>query len=83
MAEVTGKLLNEEWRVGAKHALYRETGEFYMPLERFPGALFDANGYVVFATKEDYERSPFLRRGVRLDVPGGIANITGYVRMRP
>ena len=43
----------EGW--GKAPALYREDGKWYHHLKKFPGALFDFNGYIVFAT----------RRGVR------------------
>ena len=73
MAGINGKLLNEQWRVGARHALYEENGKFYMPLERFPGAYFDANGYVLFETRARYENCAALNIGVRVnvDVPFG------------
>src|SRR5580692_1594148 len=38
-ARPSGKRLNEEWKVGALHALYRKDGTWYNLLERFPGAL--------------------------------------------
>ncbi len=79
---ITGKLLNEKWRVGARHALYREDGIFYMPLERFPGALFDPYGYVLFETKKEYENCPYLRIGLRVNVPNGIARIPGYIKVQ-
>lgn len=78
----TGRELNKVWKVGAAHALYREDGKWYHHLERFPGALFDFNGYVVFQTREDYERSPYLDRGHDLHVPDGISKMPGYVRIR-
>jgi hypothetical protein len=34
---ITGKILNEAWQVGAKHALYREDGKWYHQLRDFPG----------------------------------------------
>ena len=76
--KVTGKLLNEKWGVGAKHALYREDGKWYMPLERFPGALFDPFGYVLFETKDQYENCPALHIGMRVNVPEGISSIPSY-----
>jgi 5-methylcytosine-specific restriction enzyme A len=82
MTRMTGKLLNKKWGVGAQHALYREDGKFFMPLERFPGALFDSNGYVVFENRRDYENSPHLRIGSRVNVSGGIASIPSYVKMK-
>jgi hypothetical protein len=80
---ITGKELNREWKVGARHALYRETGNWFQLLKRFPGALFDANGYILFETKQDYEQCEFLQRGKEIGVPRGIASIKGYVTMRP
>ena len=55
-----GQKLNEKWRIGAKHALFHKAGKWYMPLERFPGAYCDPNGYVLFATEADYKCSPYL-----------------------
>ncbi len=80
---VTGKRLNEEWAVGALHALYREDGTWYHLLERFPGALFDAHGYVVFETKSDLINCPGVLTGEAknwVNFPAGIANLPGYVR---
>jgi 5-methylcytosine-specific restriction protein A len=80
---ITGRGLNAQWNVGARHALYREDGEWYHHLREFPGALFDARGYLVFATTSDYESSPYLKHGKALHVPGTISNIPGYVCMLP
>ncbi len=79
MARITGRLLNEKWGVGARHSLYREDGKFYMPLERFPGAFFDAGGYVLFETRAQFENCPALNIGVRVNVAGGIASLPAYV----
>lgn len=75
----TGKYLNEIWNVGAKHALYHKDSSWYHVLEKFPGALFDPNGYILFATRADYENCEYLRIGKHLSVPGGIFSIPGYV----
>ena len=52
---------------------------------RFPGALFDLNGYVVFETEEAYEQCLQLKHGKQLNVPGDdagdISSIPGYVSM--
>ena len=48
MSRLSGKYLNRKWKVGARHPLYREDGKWYHHLKRFPGALFDFNGYIVF-----------------------------------
>lgn len=78
---ITGKYLNRKWKVEARHPLYREDGHWYHHLRRFPGALFDAQGYIVFETEVAYKQSPQLRHGQQLNVSGGISSIPGYVRM--
>jgi 5-methylcytosine-specific restriction protein A len=50
-------------------------------LTRFPGALFDAHGYVFFSTEVEYLRCPQLQFGKRVNVPGGISSIQSYVRV--
>jgi predicted HNH restriction endonuclease len=76
-----GRHLNEQWEVRAQHALYRENGTWYHHLTRFPGALFDANGYLVFDTQEEYQRCKYLQLGKQLSVPGGISSVPGYVNV--
>ena len=81
MPRITGRDLNEKWRVGASHALYHRDGTWYQCLNRFPGALFDPDGYVLFETEEAYRRCPNLRHGVKLNVTGGISTIPEYIHM--
>jgi hypothetical protein len=78
---MNGEILNQKWNVGAKHALYRETGDWYHCLEQFPGALFDLNGYVLFKDKEEFLSSPYLQIKSDVHVPNGISNIPNYVRV--
>ena len=79
----TGAKLNELWGVGAAHALYIYDGHWYHQLERFPGALFDQNGYVLFRTEADFRECSYLSIGKDVSVPKpGIAQIPGYVRVR-
>jgi hypothetical protein len=80
MATPIGRILNRQLGVGAQHALYREDGCWYEHLERFPGVLFDRQGYIVFETKHAYENCPQLCRGKKLNVTGGISTIPGYVQ---
>lgn len=75
-----GKQLNVEWNVGARHALFSRDGKWYQNLERFPGALFDPNGYLLFKTKEEFLKNTHIRVGIKTNIPGGIASIPGYVR---
>jgi hypothetical protein len=74
--------LNKNWRVGAVQARYRETGNWYHRLRRFPGALFDAHGYILFPTENALIRMrPGVQIGKQIGVPGGIASLPGYVRV--
>ena len=75
---VRGRDLNEQYDVGAQHALYSKGGTWYHLLERFPAALFDANGYVVFGTRREYESCSHLRITQELNIPAGISSIAGY-----
>lgn len=68
----------KRWNLHVKHALYRKTGDWYHQLERFPGALLDAEGYVVFETEAAYRACPQLRIKQAVGVPGGISSIPGY-----
>jgi hypothetical protein len=82
---VTGRELNLRWKVDAQHALYRKNGTWYHLLERFPGALFDERGYVLFASKDAVESCPGILTGKRanwLNVPEGIASLQAYVKVR-
>jgi len=75
-----GRVLNDQWNVAARHALYHKEGNYYNHLRYFPGALFDPNGYLVFKTEQEYRKSPHLQHGAQLHVPGGISSVPGYVR---
>jgi hypothetical protein len=79
---ISGEDLNRQWNVNAKHALYHQDGTFYENLNRFPGALFDPKGYILFKTELDYDNSPYLDIGKRLNVRQGISSIPGYKRMK-
>ncbi len=77
-----GPRLNEAWGVGAAQARYSHDGHWYARLVRFPAALFDAHGYVLFATEEEYLSSPHLNIGKQISVPQpGISGMPGYVRV--
>jgi hypothetical protein len=76
VARCSGRELNETWNIGAEHALYRKNGVWYHRLERFPGALCDARGYVRFETLAALEACPGVFIGKEknwLTVSAGIA----------
>ena len=80
---VNGRTLNRRWGVNAEHALYHTGGTWYHQLTRFPGALFDPNGYVLFETEDDFRGCPHLNIVQDVHAPNGISSIPGYVRVEP
>lgn len=78
----TGRELNEKWKVGARHALFSDWGTFYNNLVRFPGALFDLNGYVKFDTKEEYLKCSGVKVTERTNVYEGISSLQRYVKVK-
>jgi 5-methylcytosine-specific restriction enzyme A len=85
MNRLTGRILNKEWHVGAQHALYREDGTWYHVLKKFPGALFDACGYILFQTQHDYETCPGISVALEtnsMHAPNGINTLPGYRRVK-
>jgi len=78
----SGVKLKKEWRIPVIQARYHKDGTFFMPVDKFPAALCDPNGYVIFKTKEEYEKSSDLDIGVRINVKSGICKIHGYIQMK-
>ena len=77
-----GQILNQEWKVDARHALYHKDGHWFNNLKYFPGALFDPEGYILFKTEKEYLDSPYLKIGKETNVPNGISSIPGYTRKK-
>ena len=75
---VRGSELANRWGLAVQHALYRETGNWYHHLKRFPGALLDQDGYVIFETEADYRNCSDLQFGKDVHVPRGIKSIASY-----
>jgi hypothetical protein len=76
-----GNELNARWKIGAHQTRYRRTGDFFMMLKQFPGALCDANGFIRFETIEDLSEAHGVKvyqNTQRISVPGGISNLLGY-----
>jgi 5-methylcytosine-specific restriction protein A len=78
----SGRALQREWNIPAKHVLYHHEGTWFHLLEQFPGALCDPYGYVIFSTRKDFVNCPQLRVAAHTKAPGGIQAIPSYVRMR-
>ena len=79
---LSAKTLAKEWGVAVKQAYYHQDGVFYQNLTQFPGALFDPDGYKIFETEKEYNTSPFLKVGKKLNVPNGISSLLGNKRIQ-
>jgi len=83
---IKGERLNKQYNIGAVQARYREDGQWYHPLENFPGVLFDASGYVLFKTPSDYAGCASVKKGPdpnHIHIEGGIATLPFYVQLDP
>jgi len=70
------------YNIPAQQGHYRETGNWYHHLRRFPGVFFDKNGYILFETEETYRNCPYLELGKQVGVSPrrlGISAIPEYV----
>jgi 5-methylcytosine-specific restriction protein A len=76
----SGRRINARYKLGAKHALYHIDGTFFERLERFPGFLADAGGYVWYSGEEEFLTDPFLEIGDKVNVHGELANHPRYKR---
>jgi 5-methylcytosine-specific restriction protein A len=76
-----GQRLSQKWKLGVKHALYHKDGTWYHRLTRFPGALCDPFGYVIFKSEADFANCPYLRIGQDVAVKDHLSDIPGYVRV--
>lgn len=72
--------LNKDWGVGAVQARYNHDGHWYGRLDRFPGAFFDREGYILFATEKEYLAAG-LSIGKQVSVKPNISALPGYVQV--
>lgn len=73
-----GDYLNKILKLEAKHALYHESGKWYHNLNKFPGVLFDKNGYIEFNSEEAYSNHQSLQSNKDLFIKDGIESLKEY-----
>jgi hypothetical protein len=78
----SGENLKKVWHIPANQVRYHKDGTFFMPVDKFPAAFCDPNGYVLFKTKDEYEMSLYIEIGSRVNVRTGICGIPCYVKMK-
>lgn len=79
--KTNGKQLCKIYGLTASHSLYREDGKWYHILKKFPGILFDRNGFVLFESREEFLDCEALKASPETDqlhVADGISTIPGY-----
>jgi hypothetical protein len=78
--KASGKRINELWHLHARQALFSKTGNFYMPLERFPGVLCGLRGFARFKEEEEFDKCDYFGSGKRMHffLEGTIADLDGY-----
>lgn len=86
MPRLEARFLNKHYEIGAAHALYDVHGKWYHILQKFPGALFDAQGVVVFANESELRNCKAAKIGPdpnQLHIPKGISSLPGYKLLNP
>lgn len=82
-----GQRINQLLNLGAAQPYYFHSGNWYHRLKKFPGALIDKNGYILFATEQEYRSTPGVDISTTSDnqvhVPAGIASLPGYQAFSP
>ena len=73
--------LKAVWGVSADEVRYSDDGHWYKTPAKYPAALFDAHGYVLFNTEEELRTSPHDGRGKEIAFRRpGISGLPGYVQ---
>ena len=78
----SGENLKKVWHIPASQVRYHKDGTFFMPVDKFPAAFCDMNGYILFRTKDEYEMSSYIEIGNRVNVRTGLCRIPCYVKMK-
>jgi hypothetical protein len=65
--------INRRYHLKAKHPLYHVDGKFFERLERFPGFLADAGGYVWYATEAEFLNDALLSIGEKVNIRGKLS----------
>ena len=74
-----GPRLLREHRLTAEKGYFSKTGVAYAKPSRFPGVLFDPDGYLMVKDEPSMRESPYINVGKAVSIPGGISSVPGYV----
>ena len=61
--KMNAKIPKKLWNVDVECQRYSEWGNYYNLIDKFPAGLFDARGYVIITSEEEYKSSTYLKIG--------------------
>ena len=67
------------WNIKCSSARFSEWGNWYAAVNRFPAALIDTNGYIVFESLEKLNSTQGVKFTKQINVPAGISSLSGYI----
>jgi len=79
---IRGTQLAAEEGLPVHQAYYHHEGTWYQRITRFPAALFDREGYVVFRSEDAYLKLPGVNVTQKTHIPKGLPSLPGYTRMK-
>jgi len=77
---ITGDRLKQRWKLPVLQARFHRDGTWYEVPDRFPAALCDCDGYIIFETEDEFRSRPGIKVGKQVNVDGGISSLAGYLR---
>lgn len=73
-----GRNLKKKWDLAVNSALFHRGGTWYNQPKRYPVALCDPDGYVVFDDKQSLESAPGVYSGKKINILAGISSFKDY-----
>ncbi len=70
-----------EWGLNVAQARYSSWGNWYAPVTRFPAALLDAEGYIIFPDEASLRANKKIKITRQINVPSRISSLQGYVKV--
>ena len=78
----SGENLRKQWKVPAQQVRYHKNGVFFMPIDCFPAALCDPNGYVLINNQQELDDNDDIKVGERINIRCGICSLSSYIKVK-
>lgn len=79
--KVNGAKLARDWGLNVAQARYSAWGNWYAPLTRYPAALLDAHGYVLFPNESTLQTHDKIKVTKQINVPSLISTLPEYIQV--